>query len=61
MLGLRLRDEFVDGKIMELIVRDIHYLMEVETDESIEIDNLSLWDDKEKLVKNGVNYFQGDE
>ena len=58
---LRLRDEFVDGKIMELIVRDIHYLMEVEADESIEIDNLSLWDDKEKLVKNGVNYFQGDE
>lgn len=46
---------------MELIVRDIHYLMEVEADESIEIDNLSLWDDKEKLVKNGVNYFQGDE
>src|SRR5699024_9751778 len=53
---LRVRDAFVDGKIMKKIVRDLQYLMDVEIDEEMRIDAINLWDDKERLVKNGVNY-----
>ncbi|NMD37347.1 MAG: type I-E CRISPR-associated endonuclease Cas1 [Christensenellaceae bacterium] len=52
---IKLRDCFVDGKLMERIVRDVQYLLDVETDEII-IENISLWDDKDKLVKYGVSY-----
>jgi len=53
---LRVRDAFVNGKIMKKIVRDLQYLMDVETDEEMLIDTINLWDDKERLVKHGVNY-----
>lgn len=53
---LRVRDAFVDGKIMKKIVRDLQYLMDVEIDEEMRIDAINLWDDKERLVKHGVNY-----
>ncbi|AYW48814.1 type I-E CRISPR-associated endonuclease Cas1 [Tetragenococcus osmophilus] len=53
---LRVRDAFVDGKIMKTIVKDLQYLMDVEAEEEMFIDVINLWDDKEELVKHGVNY-----
>lgn len=57
---LRVRDAFVDGRIMKLIVRDIQYLFSVDSDEEMQIDMINLWDDKEILVKHGVNYSEVD-
>jgi len=52
---LKVRDYFVDGKLMARIVKDLQYLLGDEGDE-IMVENISLWDDKEKLVKYGVSY-----
>jgi len=40
---------------MARIVKDLQYLLGDEGDE-IMVENISLWDDKEKLVKYGVSY-----
>lgn len=48
------RDKFVEKKLMEKVVTDIKYLLDEEDD--IEADLISLWDDKEDLVKYGINY-----
>ena len=53
---LKTRDSFVDGKLMARIVTDIQYLFEIDDEEELVIDTLSLWDDKDKLVKHGVSY-----
>ncbi len=53
---LRVRDYFVNGKIMARIVKDLQYLLEIESDDSITADIVNLWDDKKELVKNGVSY-----
>ncbi len=55
---LRMRDAFVDGKIIKFIVRDIKYLLDIadELDQEDEVDIIHLWDDKNQLVKHGVNY-----
>lgn len=55
---LRVRDEFVNGKLIKRIVRDLQYLMEVEVDELLEADVINLWDDKEELVSHGVSYVE---
>lgn len=52
----RMRDAFVDGKILKRIVKDIQFLLEVEEDKGFEIDTMQLWDDKESLVDYGVSY-----
>jgi len=41
---------------MKTIVKDLQYLMDIEADEEIFIDVINLWDDKDNLVKYGVNY-----
>lgn len=48
------RDKFVEKKLMEQVVADIKYLLDEE--DGIEADLISLWDDKEDLVKYGINY-----
>lgn len=53
---LRVRDSFVDGKIMSRIVKDVQYLFDIDTDESIVADLVNLWDEKEFLVKYGISY-----
>lgn len=53
---LRMRDSFIDGKIISRIVKDVQYLFDVDNDESIVADLVNLWDEKEFLVKNGVSY-----
>lgn len=55
---LRVRDEFVNGKLIKRIVKDLQYLMEVEVDELMEADVINLWDDKEELVSHGVSYVE---
>lgn len=55
---LCVRDEFVNGKLIKRIVRDLQYLMEVEVDELLEADVINLWDDKEELVSHGVSYVE---
>ena len=55
---LRMRDVFVDGQIIKEIVRDTKYLLNI-GDELVQEDNVDmiyLWDDKDRLVKHGVNY-----
>lgn len=52
---LRVRDEFKNGKIIEKIVKDIQYLFSIEEDH-LEVEMINLWDDKDNLVKYGINY-----
>lgn len=56
MVRLRVRDAVADGKLMARIVHDIQYLLDVEASDEIDVDIIHLWDDKEELVKHGVNY-----
>lgn len=56
---LKVRDAFVDGKIMQTIVKDLQYLMEVDEDDQISTEIISLWDDQGTLVKHGVDYSEG--
>ncbi len=53
---LKVRDVFVDGKLMKMMVHDLQYLMDVDVEDELFIDTINLWDDKERLVKHGVNY-----
>ncbi len=53
---LKVRDSFVDGKIMEKIVKDLQRLLGVVKEEEFFVDTISLWDDKEELVSYGVSY-----
>lgn len=57
---LRVRDALVDGKLMQRIVKDLQYLLEVEETEELFIDTINLWDDKQRLVPYGVNYDKED-
>ena len=52
----KMRDQFVDGKVLARIVKDIQILLGVEEDEKINVETLSLWDDKQGSVSYGVNY-----
>ena len=52
----RVRDAFFDGKIIQQIVKDLQYLLEVPENEKIETNIINLWDDKESHVKYGINY-----
>lgn len=53
---LKVRDSFVDGKLMVQIVKDLQNLLDIEESEELVVDILALWDDKERLVKHGVSY-----
>lgn len=53
---LRLRDEFYSGKIIENLVRDVQYLLDIEEDATISANVIKLWDEKENHVEYGINY-----
>ena len=53
---LKLRDKLVDGKIMQQIVKDLQYLMDMSEDEEISLDIIELWDDKNENAKYGISY-----
>lgn len=57
---LRTRDAFVDGKLLVKMVKDVQDLLDIDSDESITAEPLSLWDDKDKMVSYGVNYSKED-
>lgn len=57
---LKVRDSFVDGKIMSKIVKDLQYLLEIDQEESFFVDSINLWDDRENHVKYGISYKEGD-
>ena len=52
----KVRDSFVNGKLIVRIVQDIQYLFDLDDEEELLVDTLSLWDDKDMLVKHGVSY-----
>lgn len=54
----RVRDAISDGRILEVIVRDVRKLLlsDVETLALPEVDIVNLWDDKEGEVASGVSY-----
>ena len=52
----KVRDSFVDGKLIVRIIQDIQHLFDLDDDEELLVDTLSLWDDKDMLVKHGVSY-----
>ena len=51
-----LRDKMVDGKIMQRIVQDLQYLMDVPEEETITMDVIELWDDRGENVPQGISY-----
>lgn len=51
-----LRDIIQKEKLMERIVKDIQYLLEIDRENEIEIDEIHLWDDKENHAQYGINY-----
>lgn len=53
---LKVRDAFADGKILARMVHDIQTLIGITKDEELEVEPLSLWDDKEGNIKYGINY-----
>lgn len=53
---LRIRDAVADGKLMSRMVQDLQILLDIPVDESCQADTIHLWDDRESLVKYGVNY-----
>lgn len=53
---LRIRDAVADGKLMSRMVQDLQILLDIPLDESCQADIIHLWDDRESLVKYGVNY-----
>ncbi|HZK27251.1 MAG TPA: type I-E CRISPR-associated endonuclease Cas1e [Thermoclostridium sp.] len=57
-IRLKMRDTFVDGKIIKSIIKDIKHLLDIadELEQGEEVDIIHLWDDKNELVKHGVNY-----
>lgn len=54
---LKTRDSFVDGKLLQNMVKDLQKLLKIEIDEQIEADTINLWDDKTGLIRHGVNYY----
>lgn len=57
---LRVRDSFVDGKLSVKIIEDLQYLLDIDKEDELIIETFGLWDDKEKLVKYGVSYREGE-
>ena len=51
----KVRDAFANGKVLSRIIRDIQNLMGIDGDEQLEVEPLSLWDDKEGGLRYGIN------
>lgn len=52
----KVRDAFVDGKVASRIVSDLQYLLGIDKDDELVVEQFGLWDDKAQLVEYGVNY-----
>lgn len=52
----KIRDFIYQSKLMERIVKDIQNILGVLEEESFDINQIYLWDDKKELVSHGVSY-----
>ena len=52
----KVRDAFMDGKILVRIIRDLQSLIGIRDEERLEAEPLSLWDNKEGNIQYGINY-----
>lgn len=52
----KIRDIFIETRLIEQIVKDLQYLLDIDSFEVELIDTMGLWDNKEKFVKYGVSY-----
>ena len=53
---LKIREKFSDGKLICSVVRDLQYLLNVNIDNQFDAMTIRLWDEKDELIKYGVNY-----
>ena len=51
-----LRDIIKKERLMARVVKDLQYLMDIEDEDSIEVDQIHLRDDKEDFAQYGINY-----
>lgn len=52
----QVRDAFADGKILARMVHDVQALMGIREDETLDLEPLSLWDNREGNIRYGINY-----
>ena len=52
-----MRDAFKDGRLIERMVKDLKYLLDVEDQTEVKA-VMNLWDDKKGLQKFGVQYHE---
>ena len=52
----RVRDRIFELKVIERSVRDIHKLFEVDEEEDLQVNVVSLWDYQRKIVAGGTNH-----
>ncbi len=57
---LKMRDAFYDGKLIKKAVQDIQNLLDVSEEDQVEADLVNLWDDKEGILEQGINYSESD-
>lgn len=55
----RVRDEFIDGRIIKRMVEDIQFILEVDDEDKLEAEIINLWDDVEGHVEHGISYKEG--
>jgi CRISPR-associated protein Cas1 len=53
---LKIRDKFVETKLIEKVVKDLQYLMDIEIEDQFGIDSIELWDEKGENENYGMNY-----
>lgn len=60
---LRVRDAFVSGKLIKIMVKDIQELLGIKPgdDDYLESETIHLWDDQGKLKEHGVSYHEFNE
>ena len=52
----RVRDRIFELKVIERSVRDIHKLFEVDEEEDLQVNAVSLWDYQRKVIAGGMNH-----
>lgn len=55
-----MRDAFKDGKLIEKMVKDLKYLLDIKNQDEVHA-VMSLWDNKKELQKFGVQYHEPEE
>lgn len=56
----RVRDAFADGKLIQRIVKDVQFLLEIDDTDYFDTDVINLWEDEDTLVQHGRSYNEVD-